>query len=112
MLTTNQIITLVIFAASYMSIIVAYRWKLHIVVAACTVLLLWPSLMAVGAAMQAVNWNVVMLYFGMLLLTETFIVPGAPEVLAEKLIREGAPARGTEAPENSSCAPVIAAFLA
>ena len=92
-MTTNQIITLIIFVVTYVSLIAAYRWKLHFVVAACSVLLLWPGLMTIGVALRAVNWNVLMLYFGMLLLTETFIVSGAPALLAERLIREGTPAR-------------------
>jgi Na+/H+ antiporter NhaD/arsenite permease-like protein len=92
-LTNAQIITLAIFGVTYVGLIIHYRWKLPIVLAACAVLLLWPGLMDVRAALAAVSWNVVLLYFGMLLLTETLVVSGAPGVMAEKLIREGASAR-------------------
>jgi Na+/H+ antiporter NhaD/arsenite permease-like protein len=92
MFTTNQIITLSIFGATYLSLVVASRWKLFVVAPACVALLLWPGLMTCGEALRAVNWNVVMLYFGMLLLTETLIMSGAPAVLAERLVREGTPA--------------------
>lgn len=92
-MTNAQIITLVIFGATYVGLIIHYRWKLPIVVAACAVLLAWPGLIDVRAAFSAVNWNVVLLYFGMLLLTETLVISGAPGVMAEKLIRGGASAR-------------------
>jgi Na+/H+ antiporter NhaD/arsenite permease-like protein len=93
MLTTTQIVTLAIFGATYVGLVVHYRWKLPIVVVACAVLLAWPGLLDVRAAFAAVNWNVVLLYFGMLLLTETLVISGAPGVMAERLIHEGASAR-------------------
>jgi Na+/H+ antiporter NhaD/arsenite permease-like protein len=93
MLTSTQIITLVIFGATYAGLIIHYRWKLPIVVVACAVLMAWPGLIGWRAALAAVNWNVVLLYFGMLLLTETLVISGAPGVMAEKLIREGTSAR-------------------
>ena len=93
MLTANQTATLVIFVATYVAIVAAHKWKLPIVLGACALVLLWPGLMSVPAALRAVNWNVVMLYFGMLLVTETLVISGAPKVLAEKLIRHGASAR-------------------
>jgi Na+/H+ antiporter NhaD/arsenite permease-like protein len=93
MLTACQGVTLSIFGVTYVAIIAAHRWKLPIVLAACAVLLLWPGLLDLPAAFRSVNWNVVLLYFGMLLLTETLVISGAPGVLAEKLIRDGASAR-------------------
>lgn len=93
MLTTAQSITLTVFVATYVGLVLRYRWKLPIVAAACAVLLLWPGLLPIGGALAAINWNVVLLYFGMLLLTETLVISGAPGVVAERLIREGASAR-------------------
>jgi Na+/H+ antiporter NhaD/arsenite permease-like protein len=92
-MTSNQTVTLAIFAVTYLALVVAMRWKLCIVLAACVVLLLWPGLMTVGNALTAVNWNVVMLYFGMLFVTEALILSGAPAILAERFIPEGASAR-------------------
>jgi len=92
MVTTDQIVTLGIFGATYAGLIVVPRWKLPVVATACVALLLWPGLITPAAALQAVNWNVIMLYFGMLLVTETLIISGAPAVLAERLVRQGAPA--------------------
>jgi len=92
-LTTVQVIMLILFAGTYLGLVTAFRWKLPIVAAAALLLLLWPGLMDVRSALEAVNWNVVMLYFGMLLLTETLVLSGAPAVLAERLVREGLSAR-------------------
>ncbi|NLF32901.1 MAG: arsenic transporter [Planctomycetes bacterium] len=92
-LTTLQLVTLILFGATYVSLVFAFRWKLPIVAAACAALLLWPGLMTPRSAWAAVNWNVVLLYFGMLLLTETLVLSKAPAVLAEKLVGEGLSAR-------------------
>ncbi|MFZ5774399.1 MAG: SLC13 family permease [Thermodesulfobacteriota bacterium] len=92
-MTQNQTVTLVVFAATYLALIVRTDRKLPIVAVAAAVLLLWPGLMHIPAALHAINWNVVMLYFGMLLLSETFILSQAPAVLTEWCVREGHSAR-------------------
>ena len=91
-MTATQIIVLSIFAATYLALVIRYQWKLPIVIVACAVLLLWPGLMGPMQALAAINWNVIMLYFGMLFLTETLLLSNAPGVLAERLVPEGMPA--------------------
>jgi Na+/H+ antiporter NhaD/arsenite permease-like protein len=93
LLTTPQIVTLVVFIAAYFGFVLRYRWKLPIVLGACAVLLLWPGVMSLPAAFAAISWNVILLYAGMLLLTETLVISGAPGVIAERLFRKGASAR-------------------
>lgn len=92
-MTTNQTVTLAVFAGTYIGLILCTRRKLPIVAAAAGILVLWPGVMGLSAAVRSVNWNVIMLYFGMLLLTEAFILSRAPAVLTERFIREGHSAR-------------------
>ncbi|MFH1708791.1 MAG: SLC13 family permease [Planctomycetota bacterium] len=83
-----------IFATTYICIIAFHKFKLPIIAAAICILLAWPGLLSFPKAIAAVNWNVIMLFFGMLFMTEVLVISRAPAVLAEHLLARKVSAGG------------------
>ncbi len=73
-----------IFALTYLLIILLYKRKAVIVWAAVAVLLLL-RLITVSEAVSAIEWNVLLLYFGMLFVSETFLISKMPDFLATRV---------------------------
>ena len=76
-----KIAALLIFSAAYTMIIVLYRWK-TVVVWAAAGLLLALRVLTLRQAWHALDWNVLLLYFGMLLVSEVFLHSKMPDYLA------------------------------
>jgi Na+/H+ antiporter NhaD/arsenite permease-like protein len=76
-----KIFTILIFLAAYALIILFYHHKTFVVWGAAVVLL---ALRLLGPleALRAIDWNVIMLYFGMLLVSEVFLFSRMPDHLA------------------------------
>jgi Na+/H+ antiporter NhaD/arsenite permease-like protein len=76
-----KLFTILIFLAAYVLIILIYHYKTFVVWGAAAVLL---ALRLLGPleALRAIDWNVVMLYFGMLLVSEVFLFSKMPDHLA------------------------------
>ncbi len=70
-----------VFLVAYVLLIVLYRHKLIVVWAAVAVLLALRYLSPLQA-WQSIEWNVVMLYFGMLFVSESFLFSRMPDFLA------------------------------
>jgi len=70
-----------VFLIAYVLLILLYRHKLIVVWAAVAVLLALRYLSPL-AAWRAIEWNVVLLYFGMLLVSESFLFSRMPDFLA------------------------------
>jgi Na+/H+ antiporter NhaD/arsenite permease-like protein len=73
--------TLAVFALAYALIVVFYEKKLFIVWASVAVLVLL-KLVSLKDALAAIDWNIAMLYFGMLLVSEVFLVSKMPDWIA------------------------------
>jgi len=76
-----KLITIILFIVTYYFIIRYYDKKALVVWISVGVLLLGTILSAKGA-FTAINWNVIMLYFGMLLVSEVFLYSKMPDYLA------------------------------
>lgn len=70
-----------IFALTYLFIILFYHWKTVTVWVAVT-LLLALRLLTLQEAWGAIEWNVLFLYFGMLFVSEVFLISRMPDRLA------------------------------
>jgi Na+/H+ antiporter NhaD/arsenite permease-like protein len=81
LLFNAKLLAVALFLVSYVLIILLYKHKLIIVAGAIAVLLAARVLTPLQA-LQAVSWNVVLLYFGMLLVSEVFLYSKMPEYLA------------------------------
>lgn len=79
-----KILVVGLFALAYLLIIVFYHHKMYVVWAAA-LLLVVAGLLGVGEALRAIEWNVVLLYFGMLLVSEVFLYSRMPDYLATLL---------------------------
>ena len=73
-----------IFALTYLLIILFYNWKMITVWAAVAVLLIL-RLLTLQEAWRAIEWNVLLLYFGMLFVSEVFLLSKMPDYLATKI---------------------------
>jgi Na+/H+ antiporter NhaD/arsenite permease-like protein len=98
-LTGAKLLVLGVFLASYVLIILLYKHKL-IVVAAAVAALLALRVLSPQEALRAVSWNVVLLYFGMLLVGEVFLYSKMPDYLATLFTSR---ARGTAAAATILC---------
>jgi len=76
-----KIVVIAIFLLSYLFIILFYNRKLYVVWIAVILLFLF-RLVTLRQAVTAVEWNVVLLYFGMLFVSETFLISKMPDYLA------------------------------
>ena len=72
-----------IFALTYILVIAFYHKKTYTVWAACLLLVILKVLTP-SQALHAINWNVVLLYFGMLFVSEVFLYSKMPDYLAVK----------------------------
>jgi len=87
----EKILVLAVFALTYVFIVILYHRKM-IVVWVGVALLLALRLLGLGPmsfrqALGAVEWNVILLYFGMLLVSEVFLYSKMPDYLATVLTR-------------------------
>ena len=73
--------TAALFALAYVLVIVFYNRKLIVVWASVAALLAF-RLLSPKEAWYAVDWNIVMLYFGMLLVSEVFLMSKMPDYIA------------------------------
>ncbi len=82
MISANpKILTLALFLATYILIILFYQRKM-IIVWVASFLLLGLKLLTPWQAFEAIDWNVILLYFGMLLVSEVFLFSKMPDYLA------------------------------
>lgn len=79
-----KLLTVLIFVVTYVFIIYFYHHKTWIVIGA-VILLLGLKFLSPMAAYRAINWNVIFLYFGMLLVSETFLRSRLPDYFATHL---------------------------
>jgi len=79
-----KILVLAVFALTYGLIILFYRRKLILVWTGVTMLLIL-RLLSPLQAWEAIDWNVLFLYFGMLLVSEVFLYSEMPDFLATAL---------------------------
>ena len=79
-----KIAALVVFLAAYLCIVILYRRKILVVWAAVG-LLLGLRVLEPVEAWRALDWNVLLLYFGMLLVSEVFLLSRMPDYLATVL---------------------------
>ncbi|OHB57154.1 MAG: hypothetical protein A2Y12_13480 [Planctomycetes bacterium GWF2_42_9] len=77
----HKFIAIAVFAAAYILIIAFYHRKAYTVWGACAVLLA-VGVLGLREALYAVNWNVILLYFGMLFVSEVFLYSKMPDYLA------------------------------
>lgn len=70
-----------IFTLAYLFIILFYNWK-TIIVWTAVALLLILRLFTLREAWRAIEWNVLFLYFGMLFVSEVFLISKMPDYLA------------------------------
>jgi Na+/H+ antiporter NhaD/arsenite permease-like protein len=78
---TDKILAIAIFVLTYLLIIIFYHRKSAIVWAAAAALLLL-KVESPKDALGAINWNVILLYFGMLFVSEVFLYSKMPDYLA------------------------------
>ncbi len=78
---TDKTLAIAIFVLAYLLIIMFYHRKSTIVWAAAAALLLL-KVESPKDAMNAIDWNVILLYFGMLFVSEVFLYSKMPDYLA------------------------------
>jgi Na+/H+ antiporter NhaD/arsenite permease-like protein len=76
-----KLFTILIFLATYVLVILFYHHK-TIVVWGAAVVLIVLRLLGPMEALKAIDWNVIMLYFGMLFVSEVFLFSKMPDFLA------------------------------
>jgi Na+/H+ antiporter NhaD/arsenite permease-like protein len=81
---THKILVLAVFALTYAFVILLCRRKTIVVWAGVAVLLIL-RLLSPWQAWEAIDWNVVFLYFGMLAVSEVFLFSKMPDFLATAL---------------------------
>lgn len=79
-----KLLVLGLFFLAYLLIIVFYHHKMYVVWAAAAALVAL-GLLSAGGALRAIEWNVVLLYFGMLFVSEVFLYSRMPDYLATLL---------------------------
>ncbi len=77
----SQLIAITLFAVAYILIIMHYHLKTYIVWAGVAILLLTKIFTPFNFLLQ-VNWNVILLYIGMLFVSEIFLYSKMPDHLA------------------------------
>ena len=73
-----------VFVVAYVLLILFYRWKILVVWAAVALLLALRYLSPLQA-WDSIEWNVVLLYFGMLFVSESFLYSRMPDFLASRI---------------------------
>jgi Na+/H+ antiporter NhaD/arsenite permease-like protein len=76
-----KFITILIFLITYTALIIFYQKKTLIVWIAAVILLLL-KLLTPRQALESIDWNVILLYFGMLFVGEVFLFSKMPDFLA------------------------------
>ncbi len=76
-----KILTIFLFIITYFFIIRYYDKKQYVVWIAVFILLI-TTILSPGQALNAINWNVILLYFGMLFVSEIFLYSRMPDFLA------------------------------
>ncbi len=85
-MASDQIIALSIFLVAYSLIIIRYQFKTYFL--GCAALLyVVLGLLPVNLIPNSINWGVLGIFWGTLILAETFIISGVPACLASILIR-------------------------
>ena len=82
----HQTIALIVFIAAYVFFIFLPQRRSLVAMAAVAVLLLFGVLDPLDAFMHGVNWNVMGIFVGMLVLAEAFMVSRFPAYLAERIV--------------------------
>ncbi|HOH29733.1 MAG TPA: SLC13 family permease, partial [Candidatus Hydrogenedentes bacterium] len=82
----HQLVALCVFIAAYVFFIFLPQRRSWVAVAAVVVLLLFGVLDPLDAFMHGVNWNVMGIFVGMLVLAEAFMVSRFPAFLAERIV--------------------------
>jgi Na+/H+ antiporter NhaD/arsenite permease-like protein len=77
----EKLSVLSIFTLAYLFIILFYNWK-TIIVWTTVALLLILHLVTLRETWRAIEWNVLFLYFGMLFVSEVFLISKMPDYLA------------------------------
>ncbi|MFH0963429.1 MAG: SLC13 family permease [Planctomycetota bacterium] len=84
MIANPQLLAVAIFLVTYLFIILFYHRKTPILWAAVA-LLLALRIETVAQALDAIDWNVILLYFGMLFVSEVFLYSKMPDYLATRI---------------------------
>ncbi len=79
-----KLITVIIFFVTYILVVAFYSRKMLFVWAASAVYLAL-GILSPGEALAAIDWNVVLLYFGMLFVSEAFLYSRMPDFIAVRL---------------------------
>lgn len=81
----QQLIALLVFATTYFLLILKRSRALYFVWGASALLLLL-GVISVGDAWHALNWNVLGIFFGTMVMAELFILSGAPAHMATRIV--------------------------
>jgi len=83
---SSGLLAAIVFVVAYGFIVAFYDWRIVAVWAAVFVLLAFRVIDPRGA-LAAIDWNVVLLYFGMLFVSEAFLYSRMPDYLATHVAR-------------------------
>ncbi|MDP3057904.1 MAG: SLC13 family permease [bacterium] len=78
---SNQVLSIIIFMATYL-LLIKFRGKALYIVWGSAILLLTMRVITPAWALNAINWNVLGIFFGTMVLAELFVYSGAPAYLA------------------------------
>ena len=81
----GKLLSVAIFLSAYALIALLYEKKTLIVFAAVGLLLILKRITPIGA-IRSIDWNVVMLYFGMLFVSEVFLFSKMPDFIATRIV--------------------------
>ena len=79
-----KLVAIIIFVLTYLFIIIFYHKKFLVVIISVLILLLSKSISA-RQALDSIDWNVMLIYFGMLFVGEVFLFSKMPDYLATLL---------------------------
>ena len=81
-----KIIALILFAAMYLGLILFPKKRAHIAIGVALIYII-SGILPYGKVMSAVDWNVLLMIFGTLLLVDYFIDSKMPNLIADHLMR-------------------------
>ncbi len=80
-------VSLVIFILAYALFITFYKWRPHVAIAG-SLILIAAGVIGLRDVLFLINWNVIGIFWGTLVVAELFMYSRAPAFLAEKLINK------------------------
>ncbi|HSL94125.1 MAG TPA: SLC13 family permease, partial [Bacillota bacterium] len=81
----NQLLAVIVFTATYLMLIISRDRALYFVWGASALLLLL-GVIGPTDAWSALNWNVLGIFFGTMIMAELFVLSGAPAYMATRIV--------------------------